>query len=186
MTKQKSSHSFTFEVLAHRKSQALKFAQVRMVRAQMRDLNIEPGNIKVREGERIPETKLWSMLDHLNQMSTSWVKWASVSIKSKFRTQTPLDPQPPCAVETGQTWLGLMFFKNGLSIHKNCIKLSENCWVSAVSLGLLHCGSHTWPHGSGPGISHSGFLPLPLCQSISIYVIWRFPEMGVPLNHPCL
>jgi hypothetical protein len=58
MTKQKSSHSFTFEVLAHRKSQALKFAQVRMVRAQMRDLNIEPGNIKVREGERIPETKL--------------------------------------------------------------------------------------------------------------------------------
>ena len=182
MSQQQRSHSLTFEVLARRKSQALKFAQVR---AQICDLNIElPRNIKVGEGERIvtcKHCKLWSMLDHLNQMN----------IKSKFRTQTPLDPQPPCAVETGQTWLGLMFllmllwyvFDAFLKGSVNSQQLRQVEWkVSSFSrspalrLPCLAPWVWAWHFSVAPVAS--------LTSSMSIYVIWGFPEMGVPWGTP--
>ena len=52
-----------------------------MVRDQMRNLKIEPGNIKVREGERIPETKLWSMLDHLNHSEPNEYLMSQIAVK---------------------------------------------------------------------------------------------------------
>ena len=49
---------------------------------------------------------------------------------------------------------------------------------SAVSIFLITTDPYTY------GVQHNGHLYVEWDIDVAIYV-WRFPEIGVPINHPC-